>query len=68
MPPKPPKDEAIQINLRIPQELVTLLDALVEKRSAERPGTSVSRSDVIREALYKEVRAELPEKPKRVSR
>ena len=68
MPPKSPKDEQIQINLRVPPDLVTLLDELVEKRSAERPGTSISRSDVIREALYKEVRAELPEKPKRGSR
>ncbi len=67
MPPKP-KDEHVQINLRIPPDLVALLDELVEKRSAERPGTSISRSDVIREALYQAVRAELPEKPKRGSR
>lgn len=56
----PPTDEAVQINLRLPRELISLVDELVAKRRRERPGASVSRSDVIRETLYLAARAELP--------
>ena len=59
MPRRPFPEERVQINLRLGRELMDLVDRLVEKRRAERAGSGVSRSDVIREAVYTIARAEL---------
>jgi hypothetical protein len=42
-----------QLALRIPGELLTAIDAEVERVKAERPGARVQRSDVVREALMR---------------
>jgi hypothetical protein len=42
-----------QLALRIPSELLTAIDAEVERVKAERPGARVQRSDVVREALMR---------------
>jgi Arc/MetJ-type ribon-helix-helix transcriptional regulator len=52
----------VQINLRIPPDLIGLLDKLVDQEKASRPGSSVSRSDVIRDALYQVARERLGSK------
>jgi hypothetical protein len=56
------RDEIVQINLRIPSDLIDLLDKLVDLERAARPGSSVSRSDVIRDALYQVARERLGSK------
>jgi hypothetical protein len=42
-----------QLALRIPSELLTAIDAEVERVKSERPGARVQRSDVVREALMR---------------
>jgi len=42
-----------QLALRIPVELLTAIDAEVERVKTERPGARVQRSDVVREALMR---------------
>jgi Arc/MetJ-type ribon-helix-helix transcriptional regulator len=48
----PDDAEVVIVTLRIPRALVRALDAEAERRAAERPGLKITRSDVIREALY----------------
>jgi Arc/MetJ-type ribon-helix-helix transcriptional regulator len=42
-----------QLALRIPSELLSAIDAEVERVKVERPGARVQRSDVVREALMR---------------
>lgn len=42
-----------QLALRIPSELLSAIDAEVDRVKAERPGARVQRSDVVREALMR---------------
>ena len=58
-------DDDIQINLRLQRELLDGVDAVVAKRLAERKGSTVTRSDVIRECLYALVDAEVGSKARR---
>ena len=53
---EPDPSEVIQINLRLPRELVTGIDELLAREKEQRPGMSISRSDVIRDVLYRAVR------------
>jgi metal-responsive CopG/Arc/MetJ family transcriptional regulator len=48
--------ELVPFNFRIPRGLVVSLDAMLEELRRERPAfRGVTRSDIIREALYKAV-------------
>jgi metal-responsive CopG/Arc/MetJ family transcriptional regulator len=47
--------ETVQLNLRVPADLVARLDALLEARRTATPGVALSRADVVREALYRVV-------------
>lgn len=42
-----------QLALRIPSELLTAIDAEVDRVKRERPGARVQRSDIVREALMR---------------
>jgi hypothetical protein len=47
-----------QLAVRVPADLLTLLDDETERLRAERPGTTLHRSDTIREVLYRALRRE----------
>jgi hypothetical protein len=48
--PRPPSDRTFQVAFKIPEEWVTKADALAEKLST--PAMRVTRTDVLRQALY----------------
>lgn len=41
------------LGIRVPPDLIAALDREVERLAAERPGARTSRSDAVREILYK---------------
>jgi len=45
---------------RVPEPLLAQLDRRVRERQAERPGSHVTRADVIRELLYAGLEATTP--------
>lgn len=45
----------MQINLRIPEGLAKDLDAIVQDLQTERPGYNLTRTDLIRDVLYRAV-------------
>lgn len=47
----------IQVNLRLPPDLLAAVDAIAARRSAENLGCTVTRSDVVRESLVATVKA-----------
>jgi len=64
MPRKPLAPGGLaQFNIRVPEEIVEALDAIVEEQQAAHPGRSFTRSDLVREVLYEYVKAR--GKPKR---
>ncbi len=48
--PRPPSDRTFQVAFKIPEEWVAKADALAAKRST--PAMRVTRTDVLRQALY----------------
>lgn len=46
------------ILVRMPEDLIKALDRYAERKRAEQPGTTYSRSDAIRVLLYKAIAAE----------
>jgi Arc/MetJ-type ribon-helix-helix transcriptional regulator len=52
MPRKPTDGGLVQFNLRLPPALIEALDREVEARRRETPGTMLTRSDLVRIALY----------------
>jgi hypothetical protein len=44
------------LGFRVDEDIVAMLDARAEQLRAERPGTTVTRSDVAREILYRALR------------
>jgi metal-responsive CopG/Arc/MetJ family transcriptional regulator len=44
--------------VRVPQDLMSGLDDLLDQERKEHPGREVSRSDIVREILYRAVRKE----------
>ncbi len=53
--PVPTKEDLVQINLRLPQSLMEQLDAWISDERAARPGITVTRTDLIRQAIYQAV-------------
>lgn len=55
MPPRPKKKQAMEgtVFIRVSTELLKILDQRVEKERKARPGARLSRSDVVREILYR---------------
>lgn len=51
-----PHTKEYQLAIRVPQELLDLLDAEAARLQAERPGFTVSRSDAVRETLFRALR------------
>lgn len=51
MPKRIASEPAIQVAFRASPELVAAIDAEAERLRAERPGSTVNRSDVAREIL-----------------
>ncbi|MDB4969765.1 MAG: hypothetical protein JWN44_5454 [Myxococcales bacterium] len=42
-----------QLAVRMPDDLLRLIDSEVERRRVANPGSEISRSDVIRDVLYR---------------
>lgn len=63
------EDKTEMLYARVPQTLLNALDRYVDVMIDERPGAHATRSDAIRELLYKALRAEglIPE-PERLRR
>jgi hypothetical protein len=57
--PRPPSDRTFQVAFKIPEEWVAMADALAAKRSS--PGMRVTRTDVLRLALYEGLQAMIAE-------
>lgn len=53
--PVPTREDLVQINLRLPQSLMDQLDAWIEDERAARPGITVTRTDLIRQAIYQAI-------------
>ncbi len=56
-----------QLVVRLPEELLTKLDAHADRLRAEQPGPAWSRADVVRLLLTRALDAEPPAKPRRRS-
>ena len=51
-PNQPEKGEKFRMNIEVPGDLVLKVDRKAKKLSDETPGTNVTRSEVVRRALY----------------
>jgi hypothetical protein len=58
---------AKSILVRMPKDLIEALDRYAERKKAEQPGTTFSRSDAIRVLLYKAIAAEEAEEREKQS-
>ena len=51
--PKATPKAGVAISLRVPEDLAAAIDREAEKLQKERPGSTVHRSDVLREIAYR---------------